>query len=51
MIAVSYPEPQFRYKEEGGRRYIFDALRRLWLLLTPEEWVRQNFLQYLQQVL
>ncbi|RYY66810.1 MAG: type I restriction enzyme HsdR N-terminal domain-containing protein, partial [Chitinophagaceae bacterium] len=40
-----------RYKEEGGRRYIFDALRRLWLLLTPEEWVRQNFLQYLQQVL
>ncbi|RYD94820.1 MAG: type I restriction enzyme HsdR N-terminal domain-containing protein [Sphingobacteriales bacterium] len=51
MIEVLYPEPQFRYKDEGGKRYIFDGLRRQWLLLTPEEWVRQNFLQYLQQVL
>lgn len=49
MIVVPYPEPQFRYKEEGGRRLIFCALRRSWLLLTPEEWVRQNFLAYLQQ--
>ncbi|GAB4091229.1 type I restriction enzyme HsdR N-terminal domain-containing protein [Flaviaesturariibacter terrae] len=51
MIELLYPEPQFRYKDEGGKRYIFDALRRIWLLLTPEEWVRQNFLQYLRQVL
>lgn len=26
---------------------IFDTLRKKWLLLTPEEWVRQNFIQYL----
>ncbi|RYY84518.1 MAG: type I restriction enzyme HsdR N-terminal domain-containing protein [Chitinophagaceae bacterium] len=51
MIEVRYPEPRFRYKDEGGKRYIFDALRRLWLLLTPEEWVRQNLLAYLQQEL
>lgn len=29
---------------------IFDIVRRLWVNLTPEEWVRQNFLQYLIQV-
>jgi len=26
---------------------LFDPLRKKWLLLTPEEWVRQNFVQYL----
>lgn len=30
-----------------GRDSIFDELRKRWLLLTPEEWVRQNFVQYL----
>ena len=33
-----------------GRRFIFDELRKSWLLLTPEEWVRQHFLIYLMQV-
>jgi hypothetical protein len=51
MIDVRYPEPRFRMKEEGGKRYLFDGLRRSWLLLTPEEWVRQNFVQYLLQEL
>src|SRR3982751_5329121 len=47
MIAVKYPEPQFRIKNENGRQYIFDAIRKIWLLLTEEEWVRQNFVSYL----
>jgi hypothetical protein len=47
MIAVKYPEPQFRIKNENGRQYIFDAIRKIWLLLTEEEWVRQNFVNYL----
>jgi hypothetical protein len=51
MIDVRYPEPRFRMKEEGGRRFLFDAIRRSWLMLTPEEWVRQNFVQYLLQEL
>jgi hypothetical protein len=34
-------------KKEGNKEFIFDVLRRKWLLLTPEEWVRQNFVQYL----
>lgn len=50
MLAINYPEPQFRMKTEGDKEYIFDSLRKKWLLLTPEEWVRQNFVQYLVQV-
>lgn len=29
---------------------IFDAVRKRWVVLTPEEWVRQNFLQYIIHV-
>ena len=47
MIMVQYPEPQFRMKVENGKRFIFDTIRKVWLLLTEEEWVRQNFLNYL----
>jgi hypothetical protein len=47
MIAVTYPEPAFRIKKEKERDFIFDALRKSWVLLTEEEWVRQNFIQYL----
>lgn len=50
MIVVHYPEPSFRTQEKNGKQYIFDGLRKTWLLLTPEEWVRQNFVQYLVQV-
>ena len=47
MIAVQYPEPQFRMKNENGKQYIFDSIRKVWLVLTEEEWVRQNFVNYL----
>ncbi len=47
MIVVQYPEPKFKMKSEGGRHYIFDEIRKAWLLLTEEEWVRQNFVNYL----
>ena len=49
MININYPEPGFRIKEEAGNELIFDTLRKKWLHLTPEEWVRQNFVQYLLQ--
>lgn len=51
MIDVQYPQPQFRTRIEKGKRYIFDNIRKTWLLLTEEEWVRQNFLNYLTQKL
>jgi hypothetical protein len=50
MINVKYPEPEFRMKSEGENTFIFDTLRKTWLLLTEEEWVRQNFVQYLIQI-
>ena len=51
MIKIYYPQHPFKIKEEGtGKEFIFDELRKQWVKLTPEEWVRQNFAQYLIQV-
>ena len=50
MIRIQYPEPEFRIKKENDKDFIFDTMRKKWLLLTPEEWVRQNFIQYLVKV-
>jgi len=50
MVAIKYPEPGFRIKNENTAEFIFDPLRKKWVVLTPEEWVRQNFIQYLLQV-
>jgi hypothetical protein len=51
MIDVQFPVPGFRIKKEGEKAFIFDEIRRKWLLLTEEEWVRQNFVSYLQKEL
>lgn len=51
MISVQYPEPSFQVKHIDNRPFIFDDIRKKWLLLQDEEWVRQNFIQYLLQVL
>ena len=51
MIKVVYPIFDFKIKEEAGKEVIFDELRKQWVKLTPEEWVRQNMLQYLIQTL
>src|SRR5580658_7124517 len=51
MLKIYYPQHPFKIKEEGtGKEFIFDELRKLWVRLTPEEWVRQNFVQYMVQV-
>ena len=50
MIKITYPAYQAKIKQEPGREMIFDEVRKQWVLLTPEEWVRQNFLQHLIQV-
>ena len=49
MIVVEYPAPAFKIKEEQWGTYIRDSIRRKWILLTPEEWVRQNFIAYMIQ--
>lgn len=49
MVKVEFPKPDFKIKEEDHKELIFDELRKKWVRLTPEEWVRQNFVQYLIQ--
>jgi hypothetical protein len=48
MIKINYPEYQPKIKNESNKELIFDEVRKRWVI--PEEWVRQNFLQYLIQV-
>lgn len=50
MIKIEYPPYQPKIKEEHAKEFIFDEFRKRWVLLTQEEWVRQNFLQYLTRV-
>lgn len=49
-MKIEYPEHHFKIKTEKGKETIFDEFRKIWVRLTPEEWVRQNFLQYLIKV-
>jgi hypothetical protein len=39
--------PDLRIRRAGRQRMIFDVVRSKWLVLQPEEFVRQLFLQYL----
>ena len=50
MIDIQFPEQPFKIKKLKDRDFIFDVFRKQWIVLTPEEWVRQNFLQYLVEV-
>jgi len=47
MIKLNLPEYKFRFREVGQKKQIFDSFRKKFVFLTPEEWVRQNFLMYL----
>ena len=51
MISISYPPYQFKIKNHKQKDIIFDECRKAWVILTPEEWVRQNLLQYLIQIM
>ena len=50
MIVLPYPSYPFKIKAINGKDQLFDPFRKIWVVLTPEEWVRQNLLQYLVQV-
>jgi len=49
MEALIYPTYPFKLQQVQGKDQIFDPFRKAWVILTPEEWVRQNILQYLVQ--
>ncbi len=44
---LNLPEYTFKIKTENGSEKIFDERRKKYVALTPEEWVRQHFLEYL----
>ena len=47
MIRLNLPEFEINVTEKDGKRMIFDFLRRKYVSLTPEEWVRQHFTHFL----
>lgn len=48
MTKLNLPPVELRLKEENGETKVFDHLREKWVVLTPEEWVRQHFSAWLQ---
>ena len=50
MINLTFPEPDFKIREQGGQPEIFDGIRQKWVSLQPEEWVRQNFISWMTKV-
>lgn len=44
---LKLPSFDIKVKPEGDEQYIFDIVRKKYLLLTPEEWVRQHFIHLL----
>ena len=49
LTSLNLPTYNHRIIQEGKKTKIFDQVRKKFLVLTPEEWVRQNFVQYLIQ--
>ena len=48
-MLLNLPQYTFRIKDKLDKKLIFDGFRRRWVALTPEEWVRQNFVRYLTE--
>lgn len=46
-MRLNLPEYDFNIKKSNGTHVIYDPLRRRYVTLTPEEWVRQHFVQFL----
>lgn len=47
MDSLNLPAYKYRIQQQGGKLVIFDPIRKKYVVLTPEEWVRQHFLNYL----
>ena len=47
MKRLNFPNYEFRLKKEGQKRFIFDLIRKKYIQLSSEEWVRQNCIRFL----
>ncbi len=51
MVNLKFPDQNPPLRNVSGRKQVFCVVRKRWVALTPEEWVRQNFILYLLHVL
>ena len=49
MKKLNFPTYSFRFKNSENKVSIFDEIRKKFIVLTPEEWVRQHVIHYLLQ--
>jgi hypothetical protein len=49
MYKLSLPQYDLSVKKMQNKQYVFDVLRKKYVRLTPEEWVRQHMIQFLIQ--
>ena len=49
MQKLNFPQYSFRFKNNQNKIAVFDDLRKKFVILTPEEWVRQHCVKYLQK--
>lgn len=47
MYQLNLPPFEYKVKAEAQRKLIFDEVRRKYVVLTPEEWVRQHIIHFL----
>ncbi|PVW13565.1 type I restriction enzyme HsdR N-terminal domain-containing protein [Marixanthomonas spongiae] len=47
MQRLNFPQYTFRFKNSENKTLIFDEVRKKFIVLTPEEWVRQHVIQFL----
>mgnify|MGYP000992830828 FL=1 len=47
MQKLNFPKYNFRFKSNENKTLIFDIIRKKFVILTPEEWVRQHTLHFL----
>src|SRR5690606_16555533 len=50
-MPLNLPPFDAKIVNKGGKLYIFDALRKKLLVLTPEEWVRQHWVHHLTRAM
>lgn len=50
LQALNFPKFSFRFKNSENKVSIFDSIRKKFVILQPEEWVRQNCIEYLKEI-
>ena len=46
LTPLNFPTYRIENKNDSGKEMLFDIIRQKWVILTPEEWVRQNMIHF-----